>query len=104
MNVSIDDAIDSFMQNPDAGTVLVNSAILGAQPANMIASAFGHELVHVSDHLSGVLSVFDPVSVASSEVRAYRWQQSTRKHFNLTRPQNVWVRNQISKCKEEAGR
>ena len=97
INVSIDNSIDAFMEVPNSSTVYVNANVLKTTSSNMVASGFGHELVHVRDYISGSLNRYSSASIRASEARAYSWQFSTRQHFNLSRSQKTWVMDQIGR-------
>ncbi|MFA0813968.1 hypothetical protein, partial [Microbulbifer epialgicus] len=99
IDVSIDSTLDSStgMENPNARTLLVNPDFLKDQPLNFVASGIGHELVHVNDHLRDVINVYDAASVRASERRAYMWQRTNSRHFNLGVQYKVWFTQQINK-------
>ena len=85
IDVSIDITLgpSTWMRNPDARTINVNPDFLNNQPLNFIASAIGHELIHVNDHLRGRINRHDSASVRASERRAYIWQGRNTHRFEM---------------------
>uniref|UniRef100_UPI00249461A1 RHS repeat domain-containing protein n=1 Tax=Shewanella algicola TaxID=640633 RepID=UPI00249461A1 len=100
----IDNSMDKLMQvrSESPTTVYVNSDVIDNlnYQSHHIASAVGHELVHVYDIQSNTTALSERFR-AQSEVNAYNWQLNNASHFNFRsydRYMSGVYRNKLQYC------
>lgn len=73
---------DKWMQAPSAKEIRVNPDVLDKSLA-FIGIKIGHELIHVRDHINGILDASDLRSVYRGEIRAYHWERRNSGDFGF---------------------
>ncbi len=90
------------MTTVSASIIMVSKESLAHHSENEIASAIGHELIHVNDDLRGELDRFDVDSANQSERRGYNWQWTTRRDFSLNYRYKEFITRELAKLESGA--
>ena len=94
---------DAFMSvPPNSMQILISRTELALHSLNEVASALGHEVIHVGDYKANLITN-ENITAYRSEVKAYSWQYKHRVPFKLDPSYKQWLATRISEYNSKAG-